>query len=626
MSLLRPVSRRRFLAAGVGAASNFVLTGCRHGMQIFKTGALVTPPTVPLGPALTIDVHCHIFNGTDLQIEKFVGDIVFPSWWGKAAGEILELVNWNLAPSGDEEKTKLERLVATCKSAGHVTKISSSVQSVVSDLRNECYQRARRAVLDVQQKEAEAKALVAPPPTLSSLNTQEAKRQLFESFAAPDYATFERRLLVPASLTDNMRLELSSARAPEAAMAPCATTESNTNSEPFSFKAAAEFILQYFQYRYVSAQDYLNTFTPLAQRDVDLLLAAMVDYDWWLAGGNPSPTSLDTQLDVMMLISILSDGRVHGYAPYCPLREVAARAGFKNKKGVNASSSLAFVQDAVRNKGCIGVKLYPPMGFAAYGNSTLDDPSQGGRQDFWKGGLLPEWTSGKIPYKDGTVELLGQRLDGALDELYKWCVDEQVPILAHTSESNGPSCAYEKLAKAQYWNLALARHPDLRVSFGHLGGLDNSIASTALPSASRDFVALLGATSSPRTYGDVAYSSSILLNESEFDERVQLAYQQAAAGKSQLPTHLMYGTDWSLLEMVGNNEVYMQRFEQLFSRMSGVAPPAHSFEDSFFAWNAVEYLGLRTDPTRKNARSRLEAFYAQHCMPEPVWLQKLSNS
>jgi hypothetical protein len=164
----------------------------------------------------------------------------------------------------------------------------------------------------------------------------------------------------------------------------------------------------------------------------------------------------------MTLISILSDGRVHGFAPFCPLREVAAQAGFKNERGEVAKSSLRFVQEAVRSKGCIGVKLYPPMGYAAYGNAALDDPSKGGRADFWEGGLLPDWTAAPIPYSGGTTKLLGQRIDDALDELYQWCVDEQVPILAHTDETNGPSDRYKALARAQYWTLALSKHSHAR--------------------------------------------------------------------------------------------------------------------------------------------------------------------
>jgi predicted TIM-barrel fold metal-dependent hydrolase len=596
-------------------------------MQIFKTGTLAAPAGVPSTAPLTIDVHCHIFNGTDLQIEEFLGDVVFPTWWGKAAGEILRVVNWSLAPQGVDEKAKLESLLQDCRSLGSVTKVSHKVQQKLDEQRNDGYRRARQAVLDVQLKQA---ATPAPRPAVTSpteLSVLDAKQQIFVSFAAPNYKTFKQNLETAPPLTEHMNLELLPPPTPGAKnQPPSQTAKASAASQSFGLKAALNFIVQYFQYRYVSAQDYLDIFTPMAHRDVDLMLASMVDYDWWLAKGTPPATPLETQVEVMMLISVLSDGRVHGFAPFCPLREVAARAGFTNGQGEVAKSSLAFVQDAVRNKGCVGVKLYPPMGFAAYGNSALDDPAKGGNASFWSGGLLPDWTSRSIKFPDGTTAPLGQRLDQALDDLYEWCVAEQVPILAHTDESNGPTDAYKALAASQYWALALRKYPDLRVNFGHLGNLDAPVTSVALPSTSHEFIILMGAKESPNAYGDAAYSSNLLLNQSGFDERIQTAYQQSLAEHNKLASHLMYGTDWSLLEMVGNNEVYMQRFAQLLSSVSGAACPAHSPEDCFFGWNAVDYLGLRPVTSGQNSRSRLESFYARHCMPEPSWMQKLMTS
>jgi hypothetical protein len=156
--------------------------------------------------------------------------------------------------------------------------------------------------------------------------------------------------------------------------------------------------------------------------------------------------------------------------------------------------------------------------------------------------------------------------------------------------------------------------------FGFQYGLSRHFAPT-----SQAFVAMLGAAGSPTAYGDAAYSSNMLLNQSGFDERIQMAYHQAAVGKNQLPSHLLYGTDWSLLEQIGNNDEYM-RFTQLFASFSGPACERHSPEECFFGWNAVEYLGLRAGLPGKTARSRLETFYAQHCMPKPIWMQKVANS
>ena len=108
--------------------------------------------------------------------------------------------------------------------------------------------------------------------------------------------------------------------------------------------AELETVVDYFLPRIVLAQLYLDTFCPSAGRNVDLMFAAMVDYDWWLAGGASTETPLKEQVKLMEQISILSSGRIHGFAPFCPLREVASRAGYGGEE--TGWSSLAFVQDA----------------------------------------------------------------------------------------------------------------------------------------------------------------------------------------------------------------------------------------------------------------------------------------
>src|SRR5215469_17122948 len=103
--------------------------------------------------------------------------------------------------------------------------------------------------------------------------------------------------------------------------------------------------------------------------------------------------------------------------------------------GLSPSSSLQLVKDAVLNHGFIGVKLYPPMGFAPLGNVTL-----GGT--FWNQAWIPR----PLHRSD-----MGARLDQALTELYSWCQTNGVPVMAHTSPTNGPSKSFEGLTKARYW-------------------------------------------------------------------------------------------------------------------------------------------------------------------------------
>jgi hypothetical protein len=193
-----------------------------------------------------------------------------------------------------------------------------------------------------------------------------------------------------------------------------------------------DFVIQNFQYRYVSAHDYLVTFSRGATRKIDLLVASLVDYDWWLAKGEPTPSSLREQVELMGQIAIATGGRVHAFVPFDPFREVMARGTF--------ASALTLVKDAVTTHGAMGVKLYPPMGFAPFGNAGAM---------IWKAkDWLPDVTYG---------DQFGTQLDTVLAEFFSWCIEEEVPVMAHANRSNGPDPEFENLALADRWKIALER-------------------------------------------------------------------------------------------------------------------------------------------------------------------------
>jgi len=151
------------------------------------------------------------------------------------------------------------------------------------------------------------------------------------------------------------------------------------HAEPIHEGGLTEALEEYVQYRYVAFLDYLDLYNdnPSTNRTIDLAIAHLVDYDWPLMCGEPTKSSLNDQVELMKRISIVSLGRVHTFAPFCPLREVAFRAGFP-VKGMLTWSSLEMVKRWVKECGCIGVKIYPPMGFAPYGNEQIPP-------DFWDG-------------------------------------------------------------------------------------------------------------------------------------------------------------------------------------------------------------------------------------------------
>ena len=604
----------------------------------------LAPSQVGQNSPLTIDVHCHLFNGSDVQLASFMNKT---QSFSRALSNFVQAVDWTLAVNGEAEWAILQDLAQTHGSPiagstptcnqGRGRRTYSAPLAPPHAMKTEAKQRIERARDDAYKR---AKDSVTAAKTklenrlqsreFSGTDTedQDFRNDTMKALSAPDYQSFQKK----AKKTRNTRASNTTTAQLFSATEMC--------GDPSSIAGDIETLIDYFLPRVVAAQNYLDTFCPSAGRGVDLMLAAMVDCDWWLAEGKPTLTSLTEQVKVMEQISILSGGRVHGLAPFCPLREVAHRAGKADPKTNQIPcSSLAFVQDAVTNRGCIGIKLYPPMGFAPYGNSELDgsqvctpailapgckcDSSIQSKPDFWKANdSLPPWVFGDIPYPaDGSAAKLGMRLDQALDDLYTWCEKEGVPILAHTNQTNGIALKYAELATAKHWRKALCKYPKLRVNFGHMGGFDDSLCPmTAVPESAKEFMDLMGDGISPSTYAyayaDSAFDGVVLSYKDKFKQRLQAAYAQAP-----FASRFLYGTDWSLLVHLGSNSHYLKDFEGILKSLPTPSDGSNrTASERFFGRNAVEYIGLAS---AQCTRKRLETFYSKYCMDKPDWMLKV---
>jgi hypothetical protein len=511
---------------------------------------------------LTIDVHCHFFNGSDLQMAGFISETVNQEgkpWAGPAAASLAQDINWGIAPTAKSEKKELETTERSSQKTREKWRKAHAAQS--NKFRQE-----------LQKPNAQA--------TLHS-----------------------NRLAEPQKLSKN--------------------------AEPRLEGGLTEALEEYAQYRYVAFFDYLNLYNndPSTNRTIDLAVAHLVDYDWPLRGGEQTKSPLNEQVELMKKISIVSHGRVHTFAPFCPLREVAYRANFQVKNGANWSS-LEMVQNWVKESGCIGVKIYPPMGFAPYGNAQIPP-------DFWDGHWkwLPKPDA--VPGAGGTATM-GERLDQVLGDLYDWCLKEDVPVMAHTDLSNGLSTKFNGLTESKYWGaLSSSRFGRLRLDFGHLGGFeDTSVTDWSMGSDAsagdvnaRDLVALMSAdstTAGGRFYGDSAYTESVLNDSDRL--RLQKVLDKALAWKTPgqpqpiLADRLMYGSDWSLLM----KEIEMRAYFEDFVRMYSALDPTGKVSAKFFGENAVEYLGLRDGRTRQ----RLLDFYKDNGVHfdrdgQPAWMRKI---
>jgi hypothetical protein len=569
----RPFSpyRRLFLQNAALAGGAALTSGCvRH----IPTSALPAPdPGVPL----TIDVHCHIFNGTDLQVRDFLAEIV------DADGEhpfvtdlagVLQEFNWKKAPTGLIE---VKELKADLFEPGRAHQKMAAVHTD-SDLKFRKQFQAAEATAEKKGKPAGA----AMPPTYDELHRGAG--------SSPQSG----RTTAPAARQKGGSVEL---------------------------------LAEYFQYRYVALNDYLELYNGRSGRSMDLLIAHMVDYDWPLANGNPTLTRLHDQVSIMRRITLLSKGRVHAFAPFDPIREVVHRRNPNDTWG-----SLDFVKHSVMQSGCLGVKLYPPMGFAPFGNARVDPAT-------WHGvwGWLGDETK-VASTKDSQLLGFGERLDEVLRDLYEWCIAEDIPVMAHTNVSNGRSAEFDQLTGARHWKDLQENFGTLRLNFGHLGGFPdglsprcdavvlapgtNANAETLIELMSRDTAAKGG-----KFFGDASFESRLLACPEKLREIYRAALLAPSSDpRSILRDRLMYGTDWSLLIQEPNMARYLDDFVTLFNAIDsaaasagGASAPAPSA--SFFGLNAVNYLGLAKG---SRTRKRIDDLYGTE-IPTPVWMQKVDS-
>ena len=557
-------SRRAFLAGLAAALAPF--PGCADVVRLCPTDPTVSNPGAPL----TIDTHAHFFNGSDLQIKEFLSQTtvgpdseLYPLVKGMSG--VLQTLAWHLAPSAQAERTaiaKYAELLKNCEGADQMRRVAGGSYQ-------EGYTLGRRelqvAANSLNQTPAGAAAL-GPTPGQAGLGA--AIADLPET-----YDMFEEQRANGATVL---------------------------GSQP-TFLGYIHFVLHQFNHRHVNAIDYLTTYSKGSGRKIDLVVACMVDYDWWLARGNATPTSLSDQVDLMGQIAVLLGGRVHGFVPFCPFREAMT---------VDASGigdAMRLVKRAIDTRGFIGVKLYPPMGFAAWGNTG---------KTVWKGKPTLPATAAESDF--------GKRLDAAMESLFTFCVANDVPVMAHTNHSNGPFEEFKDLAGSSYWKLALEKFPGLSVSFGHFGDAD---LEDHKGDRTRPFLQLMtqGAGSpGANTFADSGYFAGTLMNQGKMRDVLRALY----AGENRIMLErLMYGTDWTMILPQKNVERYLSDFTDVMGRIEQVEPGIGArqttLSNAFFGRNAVEFLGLRTG---RGNRKRVERFYAQNKVPEPDWMRKVGTA
>jgi len=326
--------------------------------------------------------------------------------------------------------------------------------------------------------------------------------------------------------------------------------------------------------------------------EVDLFTPALVDFAFWLDKNEPE-TPIRDQIMVMEQVARLYEGRIHPFAPFDPWRQIHAAA-----LGVPKDEQpLAWIKDAVLNRGFIGVKLYPPMGFRLFLNTT---------------------------YERHAGNNFGAKLDEVLLDVYRWCGENSVPILTHCAASNhahgGNTDRWvDSPAHPKFWGAALdalgeEESPIPPINFGHFGGLESKVTE---PCTSRDQGFWPGKIG--RLIAEEYPSAKIYADLSDFDNlRLKKTRQRVADfidcfadAYPRSSERLMYGSDWIMLARTRKWKKYLNHFKQVASSLGD--------NRGLLGMNAVRFLGLSEG---EKTRERLSLFYKKYEIDQPEWMYK----
>lgn len=479
-----------------------------------------------------VDVHCHVFNADDLPVRGFVQRLHLQTpLLGPLLATLIDQLVQGGAPGYAQDRDRLDRLLA-----------GGDADSAVGDLlgpESMLERHGAESADDADRRTDEALAMVV---------TRDP--------------AFARRL--GAALA----AEFGDSSEPVA-------TEDWTNPLA-SVRRATRWARLFGLSRLDIAAEMARTY-----QSVDLFCPLLVDLGIGL-GDVPKTTmgqqvELSERLSRISMLGLLPGGgsaRLHPFVGFDPRRQLRALLADA------AETPFDVVRSAVLDRGFVGVKVYPPMGWRPLGNSATVD----------------------------MTEEEARRLDEELRRFYDWCQAEDVPVTAHGNRSNYPDESFAEFAGPSGWGRVLAEFPRLHLNFGHFGGARATEPRTGWPWEMAKL-----AVRHEHVYADVG--NHRIDDRAVAEGYLDLLERIFSDGSTEaMRDRIMYGSDWFMLALAPEHERFPAAYQRLFSdRFGGPAT------DAFRGGNALRFLGF-DDPGNRNAvrlRQRYER-YAPHRLPD--WL------
>lgn len=557
------MDRREFLRTGAVMTTGLA-SGCGWGERPI--------PVDDIGPKTDlIDAHCHLFNGSDLPMVRFVTQVVFKNYPEESKPRIMKVEQ----PTIRDHFVELFLRVAGSASA-------PTAREEIAFLDGKAPARARPQT----EKAAKERGRRATETYLSELVQRSGGPVLMD--AKPEQTrqrnadrAFLERLVQTTTSTQGVDMLV---------VEPQQTRQ--LSFDLFGGVSKTARYLNWFSlfrlYRHILV-DLLDRETRAQGFRPLLLTPAIIDYDRWL-GENVVRSPLRDQMEVMDRISRRPSGpAVHGYFGYDPLREVYFR------RGVKPENALDLARRALVDHGFIGIKLYPPMGFRALNNA----------------GRYHQRNLDQLGISEAT---LSAELDQALISIYDLCVELDAPILAHASPSNSSGRDdFANRADPHYWLPVFEkyRQQNLRVCLAHFGGFDAQSAgakTTALPQASWEWVLGQQFRDHPDqpVFADLSYFSEILSTDQATRKRVAAALKEFRREFDPTMSHLVFGTDWIMLGQEAGYKTYIKEVDRFLRDDCDFNEEAR---DRFFRGNALQFLPLAPGSV---GHHRLLAYYERH--------------
>jgi len=591
MSLTRSgTTRREWLKQG-SALGLTALGGCACPLPSLplgeipplRPGALVPVPPRPgsLELPIVIDAHCHIFNVDDVPASAMLKGPVahtleqFPRALVRALADAVALVARLVTPSARTELGMLEQ-------------VSAEHGELVAKLSGEDWRHAARSALLGRRKMqmqsfSSAMEIAAWNPRFAEPFSRQLELYGEKNPRVKDVVPVDRPLsadVIYKSLEDPYQFLPDRAPVPGGKFAD--------ESDPFNLVRFAFALTSPRFLNLVALQETYSGGTNVPA--IDVFCPSNLDLDYWL-GCRDTATSQDDHVRLLEQIAIMSGGAILPFIGFNPRSDLEGH-----------ERSFERVVDAVSNCGFIGVKLYPPMGYLAYGNAGQDHP-----------GACPA-----MPDAD--------EIDARLGRLYAWCADHNVPIMSHTSHSFGKTDAHDDCASPVGWRRALDAFGGLRVQAGHFGG-DSQYALGKAWAA--DYVEMMGTANGANLNVDLSNLGKLFEPGSAVRKAIEplFAREVSKASGEIAANRMVYGSDWYMTLLSNASGAYAANMSGYLDHLEHELriPVLRKW---VFGQNAVKLYGLdkSTCNGRKTNRARLEFYYERKNIGCPVWLRKLQDA